>query len=549
MGTALPPLRHWLVIVSCVALCLLPAFILGAGGADLHCQALWVKLFASQLHQGELYPRWLQDMFAGDGSPVFFYYPPLTYYVTALFNFLLPAGPFGYYPMVASAALAAFIAAVTFYIWIKDETGNADSALLGCLLYVIAPANLTQNFYYLMLFSSLWAYAWVPLLLLFTKKVMQGRAYAVAGYALSLCLLVLSNLPMTFIFGSLSVAYAFLHLTKDRYGKQLLRFASAIALGFGLSAFYLAPSLLYIGFANLDFEWTRGKLVRTPYVQNAIGLHNKIYIFYGCSSVLLMSLYWRFGPARPSRLFFFIASLVSLFMMLPVSKPLWDNLPLGIIQTSERLFSVIALSLAFLAAIAFPKLRVAGIGLCVFYLCVLMVVAQNTRVTVAQFRQTDPARYQAYNLNIEQYATYLTTPDLMKRYGTPQGVAEMMKHREPIEVLNGDAVVNVMQWKPRDILLHYEAKKTSTLLVRQLDFPGWRAFADGNELNVTRNSETGQVQLEVPIGVADIHLRLTALLPERAGKFLSWISAAVMLLYILLSAERRQRISTAANNA
>src|SRR5262249_49497612 len=144
-------------------LLLAPAFIVGGKGSDLLLQAQWVKLFSKQLWQGELYPRWLADMYAGNGSPVFFYYPPLIYYITALFTFLSPLSEFEYYPMAASMMLGVFVSGMTFYFWMREEGGNEEAALAGSLLYMAAPAHVAHSFYFAMLFSTAWVYAWLPL--------------------------------------------------------------------------------------------------------------------------------------------------------------------------------------------------------------------------------------------------------------------------------------------------------------------------------------------------------------------------------------------------
>jgi hypothetical protein len=49
-----------------VILCL-PAFVLGPAGGDLHCNSLWMQHFSRQFWHGDLYPRWLIDMYAGNG--------------------------------------------------------------------------------------------------------------------------------------------------------------------------------------------------------------------------------------------------------------------------------------------------------------------------------------------------------------------------------------------------------------------------------------------------------------------------------------------------
>ena len=78
-----------LILALASALLVLPVWLQGGTqGHDLFHHLLSGHYFARQLWQGELYPRWLMAMNGGFGSPTFFFYPPLPYYVSALF-----AGP------------------------------------------------------------------------------------------------------------------------------------------------------------------------------------------------------------------------------------------------------------------------------------------------------------------------------------------------------------------------------------------------------------------------------------------------------------------------
>lgn len=89
---------HWIRILYCSPLVLLTALGLFLtspqvlttclGGHDIYHHLIFSSHFSEQLLQGELYPRWLTRMNGGFGSPTFFFYPPLPYYLTALFSWI-----------------------------------------------------------------------------------------------------------------------------------------------------------------------------------------------------------------------------------------------------------------------------------------------------------------------------------------------------------------------------------------------------------------------------------------------------------------------------
>jgi hypothetical protein len=80
-------LLHIFSIVGFGLILSIPAIINGCiNGHDFANQIVWSKHFSAQFLQGEFYPRWLQNMNAGFGSPTFFFYPPIPYYFTSLFS-------------------------------------------------------------------------------------------------------------------------------------------------------------------------------------------------------------------------------------------------------------------------------------------------------------------------------------------------------------------------------------------------------------------------------------------------------------------------------
>ncbi|MFM5280568.1 hypothetical protein ACK30K_10770 [Aeromonas caviae] len=116
-------IRVALALLLACALLMLPLWWQGGSqGHDLFHHLLSGHYFARQLWQGELYPRWLMAMNGGFGSPTFFFYPPLPYYVSALF-----AGPGAHsqqaiYPLLGSATLALLLSGVFAYLWLRATT-------------------------------------------------------------------------------------------------------------------------------------------------------------------------------------------------------------------------------------------------------------------------------------------------------------------------------------------------------------------------------------------------------------------------------------------
>jgi hypothetical protein len=428
----------------------------------------------------------------------------------------------------------------------REETENKTASLMGSLLYMAAPNHLAQNFYYVMLLSSTWSYAWLPLLFLYAEKVALRCPYAIAGFAISLFLLVMTSLPMTLIFGPLAVAYGVLHFRKPHLPADAARLSAAVLLGFGLTAIYLLPALLYRGFANTDIMWWHegNRSLYVPYSKQFLifsfnSFNQTLYTIFWMATAAVTLAYCKTVTRQPQRFFFTITTLAALLMILPLSQPLWEIIPIfQILQQPARFFSVPALGIALLAACAWPRLKILSCALLVVYAAATVITAFPTRTTMESFHKEEPQRFEQFMLNIDQYANYLTTPDLIHRYFTPVGVADVKRHLAQVEVLTGDAQVEIKEWKPRHILLRYHARVPSTLRVRQFDFPGFAASLGGSNLDIRRDEKTGQVVFDVPEGEGDIQLELAPLIYETAGKIISMLCAIMMLILLFVEVRR-----------
>jgi hypothetical protein len=89
---------HVVALVAIGLATTLPVALWGSNNGDT-VHNVWARYFAAQFWSGELYPRWLMDMNSGLGSPTFFFYAPIPYFVTSLIYPLVPNDPFGWLPV------------------------------------------------------------------------------------------------------------------------------------------------------------------------------------------------------------------------------------------------------------------------------------------------------------------------------------------------------------------------------------------------------------------------------------------------------------------
>jgi len=216
---------------------------------------VWLEQFARELGSGTLYPRWLPLSHGGLGSPVFYYYPPLAFYVASAFAL---AQLSTYVALIGAFFAATLLSGAGVYLWLKDQS---RAPLLGALLFMIAPYQLF-NFYQRGAIAEFFAAALLPFVLWGLKRMIDGRRCGFASTALAYGALILSHLPLAFLgsaflFGPYALAHG------RRSPATLLRIAGALMTGVGLAAIYLGPALA------LEPYRSAGDLWALPYLQPA----------------------------------------------------------------------------------------------------------------------------------------------------------------------------------------------------------------------------------------------------------------------------------------
>jgi uncharacterized membrane protein len=236
-------LFHPLLIVVAGLIFTIPAILYGfPHGHDAVVQLNRYKHFADQLWSGELYPRWLLDMNAGLGSPTFFFYGPVPFFVSSIFHPFVPDDLHGWHQLGLACSLALVISGLGAYLWLR-EVSNSKSALFAAIIYMILPYHLAVDFYRRAAIGEYWTFVWMPLVLYFTRRIAAGSRRDVVGLTVTYALLIMTHAPITLIFSLIPPSYVLFIAEKNQISKALIRTVASMLLGIGLSAIYLAPAI------------------------------------------------------------------------------------------------------------------------------------------------------------------------------------------------------------------------------------------------------------------------------------------------------------------
>lgn len=206
---------------------------------------VWANQFTAELARGNLYPRWLPLSDGGLGAPVFYYYPPLAFYITGAFGLL---GLSTYGSIIAAFGAAFAASGIGCWRWLKGRTRHP---LLAAIFFMAAPYHLLDYTLRGALAESV-AIAFIPLVAIGLRRIAEGRGgvvFTAAAYGAIIC----THLPLALLVSIFLIApYAILH------GRRLVNFATAAALGIALSAIYLVPALALEPYHDI------AQLYRTP---------------------------------------------------------------------------------------------------------------------------------------------------------------------------------------------------------------------------------------------------------------------------------------------
>ena len=529
------------VILLLVAACACaPMLWYGASnGHSIEYNLVWLKNFSAQLTQGDLYPRWLMAMNQGAGSPVFYFYAPLPFYILSV-----PALLFSGCKLVVQLGIGEWLlialSGMAFYRYARANF-ETSSALVAAALYMILPYHFEINLWWRQDIGELTNYIWMPLALYYTDRILAGER-ALAGMALVYALMMLSHLPSTLLF-SIGLGAYVLVVTWRRHGWwQLLPFAAAVVVGMLLAGLYWVPALFSEQYVRADKLWTPyfdfhywffplDELPKVVGHDNVFAL--RLFAMIGLTSAIfalawLNAYRWRHVVGRTALFSSLTLIGVAWFLMSPWSESVWETLPeLWKVQFPWRIAMVVdlATAIAILNSVhCLYQYRDRISGLVLALVAALLLYSFSSADVLHKLDPFDNSwwvigRDQAVRngLDAPEYTTAWNPSTTADTSTEIAGMSELA-----FDAADGSASVTL--WRPRHIELNIDLKEPTLLRVRQFYFPNWRATVDSDtELTLLPDTDSGLLTLHAPAGRYTLTLRLQALQQEIIGGIASGV--------------------------
>ncbi len=502
---------------------------------------VWTESFHGQLFGGVPYPRWMPDLNRGLGSPTFYFYPPVAFFLSALFRAL----GFGLISVDVSMGLAILSAALlgaTGAFLVSRELGarRADAALIA-VVYTQLPYLFYANLVVRGAFVEFIACGVYPLLL---WSAMLTRSRGIKGapwLAVFVATMLMLHPPTALIAIPTSI---FLALAL-RDGSELRWLAIASSVGALIASWYLSTALTHQEYAPHETMF-RAETVRHSlflrlsvlsdtkrdfgdHMLNVLSISNQLILpaFLITALPVLAIVAWAIrrnhtGDVKPKVLLVLV--VLVLYLCHPYSQPLWDSFPLiNRIQFAWRLTStltvLVPLSLAMLVAAPAPM--------------------HNFRLRVLSRMTVSAAALTAINF---AFAVYIfPMPQQDGHYELARN--DVIEHRlsGPVEAysdssivfsLDGAKVYNAEFRRGRARALVSAPSEGATVVLRQFPYTGWSVTVDGDRATL-HDPESKLVSVRVPPGTSSVEFRLVRTALEFWGLVASALGAASLVLLFL----------------
>jgi hypothetical protein len=510
---------------------------------------------------GQLWPRWSPDLVHGYGYPVFNFFPPLSHWFVEFFH-LLGLG------LTAALRLAVFFhfwlaAAGTFFL--GRARFSSGAGWTAALAYIYSPYLLYDAHVRGGLPESQ-ALAILPWFLLALWRAWAGQRRWIILSAGFFAVMFLSHFAVTFQI--LLPTGLWLLLVAWRQGwRALVAPAAGIALGVLLTGFFWLPALAEIGDTRAAASISQGygfqenflslrQMLAWPHLPADPALINPPVVRALPVVALLLAAAFLLGargsvtgPRRWQLGAWLVLLLLSIWLTTPLSRLVWETLPL-LADTLYpwRFLGFASLAAALLLALALHlALEQSARPLLLLFVCsvVLLVAAIPWLYPPREPVAADPDLASLVRFEIPPLFIGTTTlgeflPRWVKELPDTATLSdELLAAGDAERLLPAEDVAFRRLGGPVwDAVYHVQASQEAALTYRQFYFPGWRARLNGEPLPVETGEPHGLVTITIPPGEHRLQLTFGSTSPRRTG----WLITLAGVAGVLAAASGRVRL-------
>lgn len=556
-------LKNNLVLILLIIVPLLAGFnLLKAGYFPMHDDVQIMRLYEMEkcLRDGQIPCRWVPDMGAEFGHPLFNYHPVFAYYLGMVFRL------FGFSFVVTSKLLfftSLLLSSLFMYLLAKEFLGKVGG-VMAASIYVLAPYH-AVDIYVRGALTESWAIVFFPLIFWGIYKLIKTEEdnYFIL-LIFSFFLLFISHNTMPLLFIPLAMLWGLYWMLLYRKLKLLPKLLLAFVWGMALSAFFLLPSLLEIKLAKLDIMTTGYYDFRNHFVTIRQLLFDRSWGYGpsipGPGDTMSFQLGWPLWPLtllsgllavycfflkkeknlkNHFLLFMSIIFIFSVFMTHAKSFFVWEKIPgFSFVQFPWRFLtlSIFTMSILIAGLVNFVKSTKKQI------LFGSVILVATLFLNLGYFK---PEKIYSNIGDKEKLSGTEWRTQSMATLGdyVPTAVNKMptdLAHQEPW-VVEGEAKITEFQKRSDFWRFAVETPGDDPVVVEVpvFDFPVWDVFINTKKVQYASNPETGVIRVSVPAGnhtVVTGWFRNTPL--RKVANGITLFSLGLFIAYMVLEDKR-----------
>lgn len=522
---------------------------------DARHSVYFLQMFDMSLRDGAWYPRWAADMVFGYGYPLWLILAPIPFFVGEAFH-LVGLDFVSAVKMVDG--LAVFFSALTMYLFASRVLGK-NAGLVAALAYVYIPYHLV-DLYVRAAQAELVSFIFPPLVCwAFYQLAMTYRLRYITLAALAYAGLILSHISMAVLFTPIIGSYLIYLLLHSRITHHALHFTFyaflSITLALGLAAIFILPILfeqryltsdpLIGGFFNYRKHFLNANQLLSPfwgYGYAGESGTDQFSLQLGLMPVLLTFVaLWAIGKTRDAMrahiIFFALVLVAVIFLMLPISAPLWEPFAaiVAFAQFPWRLLIVSAVALAFLAGAALHTLPDDWRDLAPALAIVLLFVTAKFPYTLPQ--PTEAVFNYQTQMEFEVKDRELLGDTIWMTGDRPQDspLVEQYRNGEKLRkaiALDEGVQVETLRYGGQSVDVRVEANAPARVMIYTRYFPGWTATIGQQPIDVQPYGEQGLILVKVPAGTHIVHLRFVDTPIRQIGAAITLFSLIIAVVIL-----------------
>lgn len=504
--------------------------------------------------------RWVPDLGYGYGYPIFNFYGPLPYYLGGILSIS------GFGALLATKIMLAFGVLLSGFsmFYLSKKYFGLGAGVASSVVYMYFPYH-AVNIYVRGAVGEFFAYAVLPLVFLGlfqlielkkAKLISPDNFRTVLLTSLAIFLVATSHNLSIFMLLILLVPFVLLVLFFIQSKRTfLILFVVSVSLGLLLSAFYIVPAFMEMANTNVSSQVGGGANFADHFVCPSQFL-DSVWGFGGSTKGCMDGLSFRLGKANillailgliillhsvyrkkfeeHDKLAFisFVLLICSIFLSLGVSNFVWNNISLmQYIQYPWRFINFIGLFISIIVAYSVFKISKYSEkkGAVLIFSIILLTLFSNLKLFNPQNYTNYSNNYYTSKNHIRFDISKISDEYMPSGFQVPRSRQELPVTK--VELIKTTGNIGVLEDRTNYLKASYQTMGDGVVHVNTAYFPGWNAYANGQELPIVPTSKGMNVSIARGEGVFEMKLTQTA--TEILGNLITVVALFGLLIGII----------------